>query len=76
MLTLSTAVRLLKRMTIATIYRNAGTTGLQVKFFFPHVQGKRCIPPFARDSLLIDISNLCARIAVLHAVSNMGQRGE
>ncbi|KAL0131507.1 hypothetical protein PUN28_002796 [Cardiocondyla obscurior] len=25
-------------MTIATIYRNAGTTGLQVKFFFPHVQ--------------------------------------
>lgn len=69
--------RLLKRMTIATIYRNAGTTGLQVKFFFPRVRGKRHIPPFAKratSSLLVDISNLCARIAVLHAVATKEAR--
>lgn len=56
-------------MTIVAIYRNAGTTGLQVKFLLATRLNKEVYPSLrkARDLLLIDISNHCARIAVLHA---------
>lgn len=57
-------------MTIMAIYRNAGTTGLQVKFLLATRLSEQVYPSLRRlprDSLLIDISNHCARIAVLHA---------
>lgn len=57
-----------RRMIITAIYRNAGTTGLQVKFLLAaHLSEEVYISLPSRDSLLIDISNHCARIAVLHA---------